>query len=60
MKKNVCVDLDGVLAQYDRWKGIEHIGDPHARAAAIAYAVSIQEENSQFSRDIMERVKVSL
>lgn len=27
-KKTVCVDLDDVLAQYDGWKGIEHIGDP--------------------------------
>lgn len=28
MKKTVCVDLDGVLAKYDGWKGVEHIGDP--------------------------------
>jgi hypothetical protein len=28
MKKTVAVDLDGVLAQYNGWKGIEHIGDP--------------------------------
>lgn len=27
--KTVCVDLDGVLAQYDGWKGVGHIGDPH-------------------------------
>ena len=28
-KKSICVDLDGVLADYrDGWKGIEHIGDP--------------------------------
>ena len=26
--KTVCVDLDGVLAKYDGWKGIDHIGDP--------------------------------
>lgn len=24
----IGVDLDGTLAQYDGWKGIEHIGDP--------------------------------
>lgn len=24
----VCVDLDGVLAKYDGWKGIDHIGEP--------------------------------
>lgn len=26
--KTVCVDLDGVLAQYDGWKGVDHIGEP--------------------------------
>ena len=24
----VGVDLDGTLAQYDGWKGVDHIGDP--------------------------------
>jgi len=24
----IGVDLDGTLAEYDGWKGIEHIGDP--------------------------------
>ena len=28
MKKTVAVDVDGVLAQYDGWKGVDHIGDP--------------------------------
>lgn len=27
-KPRVCVDLDGVLAEYDGWKGIDHIGAP--------------------------------
>ena len=27
-KFRVCVDLDGVLAKYDRWRGIDHIGEP--------------------------------
>lgn len=31
-KKSVCVDLDGVLAQYDGWKGIDHIGEPNGGA----------------------------
>lgn len=26
--KNICVDLDGTLAQYDGWKGLSHFGDP--------------------------------
>ncbi len=28
MKKTVCVDLDGVLAKYDEWEGVDHFGDP--------------------------------
>ncbi len=27
-KPTVAVDLDGVLAKYDGWKGVDHIGDP--------------------------------
>lgn len=27
-RHTVAVDLDGVLAKYDGWKGVEHIGDP--------------------------------
>lgn len=25
---SIYVDLDGTLAYYDKWEGIEHIGDP--------------------------------
>lgn len=28
MKKTTCVDLDGTLAKYDTWKGLDVIGDP--------------------------------
>jgi hypothetical protein len=28
MKGWIGVDLDGTLAEYDGWKGTEHIGDP--------------------------------
>lgn len=24
----IAVDLDGTLAEYDHWRGVEHIGDP--------------------------------
>lgn len=24
----IAIDLDGTLAHYDGWKGLEHIGDP--------------------------------
>lgn len=27
-RPRVCVDLDGVLAAYDGWQGLAHIGDP--------------------------------
>ncbi|MDF1812731.1 MAG: hypothetical protein P1V20_10975 [Verrucomicrobiales bacterium] len=30
--KSICIDLDGVLATYDGWKGIEHFGEPVAGA----------------------------
>ena len=33
--KSICVDLDGVLAQYDGWKGVEVIGDPIAGAQSF-------------------------
>lgn len=26
--KSVAIDLDGTLAEYDGWKGVEHIGKP--------------------------------
>lgn len=28
----VCVDLDGVLAKYDGWQGLHHIGEPYPQA----------------------------
>lgn len=27
MKKSICVDIDGVLAQYEQWRGVDHFGD---------------------------------
>jgi len=41
MQKTVCVDLDGVLAQYDGWKGVEHIGDPIP--GAVKFTKRLQE-----------------
>ena len=33
----IGVDLDGTLARYDGWRGIDHIGEPMPRtSAAIA------------------------
>jgi hypothetical protein len=45
---HIACDLDGTLAQYDGWRGVEHIGDPiplvyeRVKAAlAKGYQVSI-------------------
>lgn len=45
-RKHVCLNLDGVLAHYEGWKGYDHIGDPRPGAveftkklAAIAQVV---------------------
>lgn len=32
IRKTVCVDLDGVLAHYEGWKGAGHIGEPRPGA----------------------------
>jgi len=31
----IGVDLDGTLAHYDKWKGIEHIGEPVDRIVRL-------------------------
>ena len=43
-KANICVDLDGVLAQYDGWEGIDVIGDP------IDGAVEFTRRLAKFAR----------
>ncbi len=39
-RKTVCIDLDATLARYDRWRGVEHIGDPIPGAQAFVAAVN--------------------
>jgi hypothetical protein len=39
-RPRVCVDLDGVLARYDGWKGPEHIGPPLPGALEFARKIS--------------------
>lgn len=43
-KKTICVDLDGVLAQYDGWKGVDHIGDPLPGAVEFVKRLSEHAE----------------
>lgn len=36
MRPRVCLDLDGVLARYEGWRGYDHIGDPLPGALEFA------------------------
>ena len=40
-KPRVCLDLDGVMARYEGWKGAEHIGAP--LAGALDFATRLAE-----------------
>jgi hypothetical protein len=57
-KPRVCVDLDGVLAKYDKWRGVEHIGDPIPGALDFAKKLSKFAEivifSSRCAQDISE------
>jgi len=35
-RKTVCLDFDGVLAYYTKWKGMEHIGEPNSEGVKLA------------------------
>lgn len=35
MKKTIAIDLDGVLARYDGWRGPDHYGEPLPGAMAF-------------------------
>lgn len=39
-KPRVCLDLDGVLAKYEGWKGPEHIGQPIPGAVDFAWSLA--------------------
>lgn len=41
-KRSICIDLDGVLASYDGWKGVEEIGDPIE--GAVVFTQKLAEE----------------
>ncbi len=36
LKPRICVDLDGVLAKYTHWQGLDHIGEPIPGALKFA------------------------
>ena len=39
--QTVAVDLDGVLAQYDGWRGVDQIGDPIPGARDFLLAIRV-------------------
>lgn len=41
-KRSVCVDLDGVLASYDGWKGVDHFGPPIK--GAVEFTKNLSQE----------------
>ena len=62
-KPRVCVDLDGVLAQYDKWRGIDHIGDPIPGALKfvkdLAKIAEIVIFSSRCAQDIAEGSRIT-
>jgi len=40
MKPVVCVDLDGTLAKFDEWQGVDHFGDPFPGAVEFTKKLS--------------------
>lgn len=62
-KPRVCVDLDGVLAQYDKWKGVDHIGDPVDGAVEFAKKLAKIAEitifTSRCAQDVLEGSRIT-
>ncbi len=62
-KPRVCLDLDGVLAQYDKWRGVEHIGDPIPGALKftkeLAKIAEIVIFSSRCAQDIAEGSRIT-
>jgi hypothetical protein len=57
-RPRVCVDLDGVLASYDKWRGLDHIGDPVEGALEFAKALDKKADIVIFtSRCSSERIE---
>ncbi|MEJ7623204.1 MAG: hypothetical protein WKF34_04365 [Pyrinomonadaceae bacterium] len=62
-KPRVCVDLDGVLAQYDKWKGVDHFGDPVPGALEFAKKLARFAEitvfTSRCAQDVLEGSRIT-
>lgn len=62
-KPRICVDLDGVLAQYDKWKGVDHIGEPVPGALEFAKQLAKIAEivifTSRCAQDVLEGSRIT-
>ena len=62
-RRRVCVDLDGVLAKYDRWKGIDHFGQPIPGALEFMKKLSKFAEitifTSRCAQDVLEGSRIT-
>ncbi len=62
-KPRICLDLDGVLAQYDKWKGVGHIGDPIPGALEFAKELAEIAEivifTSRCAQDVLEGSRIT-
>jgi len=62
-KPRVCLDLDGVLAKYDKWRGVDHIGDPIPGALEFAKSLARIAEivifSSRCAQDILEGSRIT-
>jgi len=62
-KPRVCLDLDGVLAQYDKWRGLDHIGDPIPGALKftkdLAKIAEIVIFTSRCAQDVLEGSRIT-
>ena len=62
-KPRVCLDLDGVLAKYDKWRGVDHIGDPLPGALEFAQDLAKIAEivifSSRCAQDVLEGSRIT-
>ncbi len=62
-RTRVCVDLDGVLATYDKWKGVDHIGKPIEGALEFAQKLAkisdITIFTSRCAQDVLEGSRIT-
>ena len=62
-KPRICLDLDGVLAQYDKWKGVDTIGDPIPGALEftkeLAKIAEVVIFTSRCAQDVLEGSRIT-